>query len=120
MKIPAIALAGAIGVFAPEVAGAEEFQTVREKDTFLSVVTNRPLKRFGITLTVTPSGEITGRAFGTPVSGAWRWENGYFCRDLYYGDRDLGPNCQLVLVNGDTVRFVADQGAGQYADLRLD
>ena len=120
MKMSAIALAAAVGLIAPAVAAAEEFQTIRDQDTFLSVVTNKDLKRFGITLNVTPTGAIEGRAFGTPVTGAWRWQDGYFCRDLYFGERDLGPNCQLVLVNDDTVRFVADQGSGEYADLRLE
>jgi len=120
MKMHALALAAAIGLVTPGLAAAEEFQTVRDQQTFLSVVTNRHLKRFGITLNVTPTGEIEGRAFGTQVTGAWRWQDGYFCRDLYYGNRDLGPNCQLVLVNGNTVRFVADEGQGDYADLRIE
>ena len=120
MKIPAIALAGVIGLASTVATASEKFQTVRDQNTFLSVVSDKALKRFGISLEVTPSGEIKGRAFGTPVTGAWRWENGYFCRDLFYGSRDLGPNCQLVLVRGDTVRFIADEGQGQYADLKLE
>lgn len=119
MKIPAFVLAVAATLIASG-ASAEGFQTVRDQSTFLSVISDKHLKRFGITLKVAPSGEITGRAFGTTVSGAWRWQDGYFCRDLFFGERDLGPNCQLVLVNGDTVRFVADEGDGDYADLRLE
>jgi hypothetical protein len=60
-----------------------------------------------------------GRAFGTPVTGAWDWNNGYFCRDLFFGEDDLGFNCQLVQVNGETLRFTSDQGQGIYADLTL-
>ena len=54
-----------------------------------------------------------------PVSGAWRWQQGYFCRDLYFGSDDLGFNCQMVTVNGSTIRFIADQGQGEHADFRL-
>jgi hypothetical protein len=32
---------------------------------------------------------------------------------------DLGYNCQAVLRNGRTVRFVSDQGTGMHADFRL-
>jgi hypothetical protein len=73
----------------------------------------------GIRLTVSPEGEIAGRAFGGPVTGEWTWQNGYFCRDLYWNGSDLGYNCQLVQANGDTLRFTSDQGAGMFADLTL-
>jgi hypothetical protein len=32
---------------------------------------------------------------------------------------DLGPNCQAVRVQGNTLRFISDLGAGQFADLNL-
>ncbi len=83
------------------------------------LIEGRELRRFGITLSVSPEGEITGRAFGAPVRGEWRWEGGYFCRDLFWNDTDLGYNCQLVQENGDTLRFTSDQGDGMFADLRL-
>jgi hypothetical protein len=35
------------------------------------------------------------------------------------GEDDLGFNCQLVQVNGETLRFTSDQGQGIYADLTL-
>ena len=100
-------------------AAAEGFNQVTDKGTFLSLVDGRKLTRFGIKLDVTDDGRIQGRAFGRPVTGAWDWRSGYFCRDLNYGSQNLGPNCQLVQVNGDTVRFIADMGAGDFADLNL-
>ena len=60
-----------------------------------------------------------GRAFGAPVTGAWTWQGGYFCRDLFWNGDDLGYNCQLVEENGDTLRFTSDQGSGMSADLNL-
>jgi len=98
---------------------AEGFDQITERDSFVSLIQGRDLTRFGITLTVRSDGQITGRAFGRDVSGAWRWSEGYFCRDLYWGSRDLGPNCQAVKVQGSTVRFILDQGSGQFADLYL-
>lgn len=118
MKMQVLGFALGTAIAAP--VGAEEFRTVTERDTFLSVVNGKQLTRFGIKLDVLPDGAIRGRAFGVPVTGAWRWNGGYFCRDLYYGERDLGPNCQVVQVNGEVVRFIADQGVGQYADLKLE
>ena len=40
-------------------------------------------------------------------------------RASYYGNRDLGPNCQAVKVRGNTLRFISDRGEGIYADLKL-
>jgi hypothetical protein len=99
---------------------AEGFRVVDSDTRFVTLIEGRELRRLGIRLTVTPSGEIQGRAFGGPVRGNWRWENGYFCRDLFWNDTDLGYNCQLVQENGATLRFTSDQGAGMFADLTLE
>ncbi|MBC7131627.1 MAG: dihydrodipicolinate reductase [Roseovarius sp.] len=96
-----------------------DFAPVTERDRFVALVSERDLTRFGIRLKVTPDGQIRGRAFGRDVTGAWRWNGAYFCRDLYWGNMDLGPDCQAVRINGTTLRFIADQGHGQFADLTL-
>lgn len=98
---------------------AEEFDTITSRDNFVQVIEGRELTRFGIRLNVTGDGDINGRAFGTPVTGDWSWDGGFFCRDLFWGDRNLGSNCQQVEINGDTLRFTTDRGAGIFADLRL-
>lgn len=96
-----------------------DFAQVTDRDRFVSLISGKDLTRLGIRLTVTPDGQIRGRAFGRDVTGAWRWKGGYFCRDLYWGSMDLGPNCQAVRMKGDTLRFISDQGTGQFADLYL-
>lgn len=116
MRLTVLACIAAISA-AP--ATADGFNQIQKESEFISVISDKKLTRFGIDLTVTPSGQIAGRAFGRPVSGAWQWKSGYFCRDLYWGKRDLGPNCQAVKVQGSTIRFISDRGAGEFADLRL-
>lgn len=101
---------------------ADNFKKISDRDTFVSVVKDRALSipLFGIDLRVFEAGHIVGRAWGRDVRGNWQWsEDGYFCRDLYWGNQEVGANCQLVEVNGDTVRFTSDRGTGRYADLRL-
>lgn len=100
------------------VASGEGGRVV-EKTEFLALVSGQTLTRVGVRLRVGADGAIRGRAFGQPVSGAWRWQGGYFCRDLFWGDRDLGPNCQEVTLRGDVLRFTSDRGTGQSADLVL-
>lgn len=114
-----LALAATTAAATAAPAAANEFRMITEQTEFVSQIASRDLRRFGIRLEVSPDGGISGSAFGRDVTGAWNWRGGYFCRDLYFGGEDLGPNCQAVLVSGDTVRFVADQGAGDFADFRL-
>ena len=109
-------------IFAVAFAGpaaADGLSRVQEKAEFVGLVAGKALTRLGITLEVAADGSISGRAFGMPVTGAWRWNGGMFCRDLYFGKQDLGPNCQMVQSDGRTVRFIADEGKGDHADLRL-
>lgn len=113
----ALALVIAFSVATPALA--EEFNQIKDREQFVSLIKDRDLRRFGIRVTVTPDGDIRGRAFGYDVTGEWRWDGSYFCRDLYWGGDDLGANCQEVELKGNTVRFTSDEGAGRHADLYL-
>jgi len=99
------------------------FERITDAQAFARLIEGRTLTRFGIRLEVSArgdaSGQITGRGFGYPVTGAWQWESGFLCRDLDWGGSDLGFNCQAVLHDGGTLRFVSDQGQGDHADFRL-
>ena len=113
----ACVLVATMAVVAP--ARADDFDRVESREEFVQLVAGRALTRFGITLNVSPEGAIEGRAFGKPVTGAWRWNGGFFCRDLAFGGESLGPNCQVVEKRGEVLRFTADEGKGDHADLRL-
>ena len=110
LALAAICLAG------PALA---DFQPIREEANFRALVDGRELTRFGVRLQVLPQGEITGRGFGMRVGGEWEWRDGYFCRTLEFGQSGDPYNCQLVLRDGNTLRFISDQGQGDQADLRL-
>lgn len=109
----------ALTIAAAPQARADSFRQVTDRSEFLDLVQGRTLKYPGVSLRVTSGGAIQGKGLGIDVTGQWRWQGNYFCRDLYWGERDLGPNCQAVLANGRTLRFVADQGQGRSADFRL-
>ncbi|GFE66308.1 dihydrodipicolinate reductase [Litoreibacter roseus] len=99
--------------------GAYAFEKVESKSEFVDAVAGKDLTIFAINVSVMPDGQIKGRAYGRPVSGQWQWRDGYFCRSLYWGSRDLGPNCQEVKLRGNKVRFTSDRGNGRYADLTV-
>ena len=100
-------------------AGAE-FTRISDRAAFMDLVDDGPLTRFGISVEVAPDGSISGNAYGFDVTGRWDWQDGYFCRALAWGSKDLGQNCQSVSVSGDYVRFTSDRGAGDFADLRAN
>jgi len=96
-----------------------DFRKVQDKTEFTALIQDRELTRLGITISVSPQGQIRGKAFGRNVTGGWSWQDGYFCRDLKWGQTDIGYNCQMVERNGRTLRFTSDRGAGDSADLSL-
>ena len=112
-------LATGAAIFLTATPALADFQPVREETTFRALVEGRELTRFGVRLQVLPQGEITGRGFGMNVGGEWEWRDGYFCRTLEFGQSGDPYNCQLVLRDGDTLRFISDQGQGDHADLRI-
>lgn len=112
------ALTGAAAL-AVSVTASLAFERVDSRDTFVDLVNGRTLTTLGVRLQVSPTGEIRGRAFGQNVTGAWEWQNGYFCRRMQAGNTEVPMNCQLVELNGATLRFTSDRGAGDNARLTL-
>jgi hypothetical protein len=101
-------------------AAHADFSKIEREDQFLSIVAGKELRRPLVNVQVTENGGITGNGAGWEVSGTWTWEDGYFCRDLYWGGDPLGYNCQRVDVRADgRVRFTSDRGTGDSAEFRL-
>lgn len=120
IKAGAAALALSLGALSLGVDEARaDYVKITDRSEFMSLVSQGELRRMGIALTVTPSGEIKGSAFGQPVAGDWSWEGHYFCRDLSWGDTDFGYNCQEVARSGNALRFTSDRGTGRSAELYL-
>ena len=93
--------------------------TISERPEFENLVKDKKLERFLISLSVTDDGKIEGSAAGRDVSGDWNWIDGYFCRTLMWGERELKYNCQKVTFDGRRLRFISDRGAGQSASFAL-
>ena len=93
--------------------------TVSSRSDFENLVINKKLERFLISLSVTSDGKIKGSAAGRNVSGDWNWIDGYFCRTLLWGKRELKYNCQEVTFDGRRLRFISDKGKGQSASFAL-
>ena len=102
---------------AGQVSASETIITNRSD--FENLVIEKKLKRFLISLSVGSDGKIKGSAAGRNVTGDWDWIDGFFCRNLLWGARELKYNCQLVTFDGKRLRFISDQGKGQSASFAL-
>ena len=100
-------------------ASAQDLTRVTDRAAFESRVIGQDLSRLGITVRVRPGGVIAGSAFGGEVTGSWDWQDGFFCREMSWGSRSWDWNCQAVYIGVDTVRFIADRGQGDSADLTI-
>lgn len=100
---------------------AHALDRITDEGACLALIAGKSLSNrlYGITLQVTPEGEIAGDALGWDVSGAWRWTDGYFCREMAWGGDPIPYNCQLVEASGNEVRFTSDQGSGASASFKL-
>ena len=103
----------------PEFATSQTSQWVKEEHKFIILIDGKKLKRFLIELSVETDGTITGTGAGTNVTGSWNWQDNYFCRNLSWGSRDLGYDCQKVELRGQKLFFTSDRGRGSTAGFTI-
>ncbi len=115
-----------IGVLATTVAAgtaaANDFQPIRDKTEFLSLIQDRELRIgiYNLSLNVLPDGQITGSALGWGITGSWTWQDGYFCREMDWSGMAIEYDCQLVEAQGaEKMRFTVGKGEGDSATFRL-
>jgi hypothetical protein len=96
-----------------------EPKVITTSNEFIELVTDKNLTRPFITLKVSSDGKIRGEGALSKITGAWLWQDGYFCRDLRWGRRDLKYNCQRVTSDGSKLTFTSDRGAGDSASFTL-
>jgi hypothetical protein len=116
------ALTTALILATPVAAGANDFQPIKDKGDFLSLIQDRELRIgiYNLSLNVLPDGKIEGSALGWGITGKWQWQDGYFCREMDWSGMEIEYNCQLVEANGDErLRFTVDKGTGDSATFRL-
>ena len=100
---------------------AHAFERVDDETSFNTLLEGKQLRMglYGLSLSVMPDGQISGRAVGYDVTGTWAWQDGYFCRQMDWSGTEIPYNCQLVEVSGSRLRFTTDRGAGDDAVFNL-
>ena len=99
------------------VVSAQAGERIFDRSTLLDVVSEKVLilRLFGIKLKIMEDGRIEGKAMGRDVVGDWEWQDGFFCRSMFWGERDIGYNCQEVSMNNKKIKFISDRGLGASA-----
>ena len=99
------------------VVSAQAGERILDRSTLLDMVSQKVLilRLFGIKLKIMEDGRIEGKAMGRDVVGDWEWQDGFFCRSMFWGERDIGYNCQEVSIEGKKIKFTSDRGAGANA-----
>ncbi len=111
--------AGAVVLLVSQPAQAD-MPKVETFEQFVKFVQGKKLTRPLVKLFVSSDGRISGRGATWDVEGSWSWQNGFFCRDLFWGGDPLGYNCQEVRADGNRIRFTSDKGEGDTAVFRLN
>lgn len=101
----------------PESSGEERITT--EKEFRAKVAGMQATSQSGYA-TSHEDGSITGNFNGQDLTGNWTWEGEYYCRTVMLGDRDLGHDCQVVVVSDDKVTFIRNKGEGKRANYRIE
>ena len=99
------------------VVSAQAGERILDRSTLLDAVSEKVLilRLFGIKLQIMEDGRIEGKAMGRDVVGDWEWQDGFFCRSMFWGERDIGYNCQEVSIEGKKIKFTSDRGTGANA-----
>lgn len=67
----------------------------------------------GKSYVIDAAGTIQGTWDGGPLVGQYEMKHGYFCRTLSQGPSGPAPeDCQILLLDGDTLRGTRDRGDG--------
>ncbi len=112
-KMPISALVMCLALFLPvEAFSADEKRIATEKE-FRELVVDRLHSSKSGTVTVTSDNKLTGTLSGKKVTGLWNWTGDTYCRTVQVGDRNFGFDCQAVLLLGDRVTYVRNNGTGR-------
>ena len=99
------------------VVSAQADERIFDRSALLDVDSEKVLilRLFGIKLKIMDDGRIEGKAMGRNVVGDWEWQDGFFCRSMFWGERDIGYNCQEVSIERKKIKFTSDRGSGASA-----
>jgi hypothetical protein len=81
-------------------------------EAFLETIADRELAGEGMRFIVHSDGRISGTVGTDLLSGQWYWEDEYFCRTAALNGEDLGLDCEVIELCGNSMRYTRNKGQG--------
>lgn len=110
--LAAAALIGLWASHAVQQASAADGRIATEQEFRAKAAGKRLVSEVGW-VDVGKDGSLRGEFGGRELTGNWYWEDEYYCRTVRLGDRDMGHDCQAVLVTDDGMVFHRGKGEGR-------
>ncbi|NIA68380.1 hypothetical protein HBA54_07225 [Pelagibius litoralis] len=80
---------------------------------FRQAFADKVLTSEDMTFTLHADGRISGRIGESLLTGAWYWQDQYFCRTAELDGEDLGLDCEIIERRGHQMRYIRDKGNGE-------
>lgn len=119
MKRTTLIIGGVAGLF---LGGTQAMaDQVKTRQQFIDEVAGKKLVQDDAWVIVSPDGTVEGAGpNGGKISGAWSWDDGFYCRDITINGVAEPRDCQRVVLDGNTVSFVHDKGEGISVDWTIE
>lgn len=91
-----------------------EWQQIFDQNTFDAQVVDTSFQdSAGNWFRFNSDGSLSGGSGGKDLTGTWRFDNGFACFDRKLGKERLPSDCIVVLINGEQLVTVRNQGKGR-------
>lgn len=95
---------------APVLAG--DFKRITTEAEYMQKIVGKKLVTGKDFVKIEKNGKMKGKFGGAKLVGAWKWQQGYWCRTIRLGGKDRGSDCQVVMVSDTQMYSIRKQGKG--------
>lgn len=114
MKLGVAALAAGVMV---TQAAAGDFKRIKTEAEYREKIAGDKFVSGKDHVVIKENGKMSGKFGGKKLVGAWNWQQGYWCRTIRVGGKDLGSDCQVVMASDTQMYLIRKQGKGDKSQL---
>ncbi len=100
-----------VALMAPALA--HDFKPVRSENSFRNNVVGKTMVSSRGMQVSHADGKVTGQDWKRgKFTGAWKWEEGFYCLSLVYRGKQSPTECMQVEVHSNQLRLTLEKGTG--------